>query len=305
MREQVFDYNIVAKFILCLFANSNYIIALDRTCWKFGKTDINILFLVIVIGKISVPIYWHMLGSGGACSSDLMKEMLRRFIDNFGSAKIKYLLADREFMSKEWLAFLKQTQVIFAIPLKKDVKIRLYGKVQILPVGKSFNQLKQNEYMLVKGVLWNHDITFAAYKNDKSELMVIASSADLDVDIFALYRYRWSIERLFKHLKTAGFDIEKSHITDLDRFAKLIAICAISCALIVKNGILQEDSKPIRMKKFKDIDIKRPLFSFFTYGLDHLQHSLSHASLKTLNYIIKMILIPLDIPTSYILSQKL
>ncbi|HJD56079.1 MAG TPA: transposase [Rickettsia endosymbiont of Pyrocoelia pectoralis] len=38
--------------------------------------------------------------------------------------------------------------------------------------------------------------------------------------MFALYKYRWAIERLFKHLKTSGFDIEKSHVTQNDRFAK-------------------------------------------------------------------------------------
>ena len=51
LREQIFDYHVVAKFIVSLFVNDSYIIALDRTCWKFGKTDINILFLVIVISK--------------------------------------------------------------------------------------------------------------------------------------------------------------------------------------------------------------------------------------------------------------
>ena len=57
-REQIFNYDQVAKLILNIFSSDKYIIALDRTYWKFGQSDINILFLVVVFGKISVPIYW-------------------------------------------------------------------------------------------------------------------------------------------------------------------------------------------------------------------------------------------------------
>src|SRR5690349_11969147 len=71
-RDQIFNYDQIAKFILNIFGSDNYIITLDRTCWKFGKSDINILFLVIVFGKISVPIYWYPLDHGGTCSSWLM-----------------------------------------------------------------------------------------------------------------------------------------------------------------------------------------------------------------------------------------
>ena len=93
-RDRTFNYDQIAKFILSIFSSDNYIIALDITCWKFGTKDINILFLVIVFGKISVPIYWYPLDHAGACSSWLMEEILERFINNFGIKKIKYLLAD-------------------------------------------------------------------------------------------------------------------------------------------------------------------------------------------------------------------
>ena len=58
-REFSFDYIKVTNLILSFFGQDSYIMAMDRTNWKFGKSDINILFLVIVIGKISVPISWQ------------------------------------------------------------------------------------------------------------------------------------------------------------------------------------------------------------------------------------------------------
>jgi hypothetical protein len=263
---------------LGIFSSDNYIIALDRTCWKFGKKDINILFLVIVFGKISVPIYWYPLDHGGACSSWLMEEILERFINNFGVRKIKYLLADREFMSKEWLDFLTKKQIKFAIPLRKDMLVRIINALQTKPVGKTFNYIKPFEYIEVKGILWNHSVTLSAYKNDKNEFMVVAASGDIDVSIFALYKFRWSIERLFKHLKSAGFDIEKSHITNPDRFVKLVTVCAISSALIIKNGLIQNEINPIRIRTQKTNP--KQLVSFFTYGLDHIRNCLKQASSK-------------------------
>ncbi|WP_419234527.1 transposase [Rickettsia endosymbiont of Nabis limbatus] len=111
--------------------------------------------------------------------------------------------------------------------------------------------------------MWDKKVNFAAYKNDKSELMVLVSSIEIEVDIFALYRYRWSIERLFKHLKSGGFDIEKSHLVNLDRFEKLLVVAAINSALIIKNGLIQNALNPIRIKSYKTIE--KQLFSLFTY----------------------------------------
>lgn len=190
LREQIFDYDQIAKFIVSIFAGTSYIIALDRTCWKFGKSDINILFLVIVVGKISVPVYWRLLDRAGACSATLMQDILSRFINTFGVDKIKYLLADREFMNREWLQFLNRSKIKYAIPLRKDMKVRMEGGLKKLAVGNSFNYLKPAEHIEVKGILWSYPVKLSAHRNDKGELMVIASSGDIDMNIFSLYRFR-------------------------------------------------------------------------------------------------------------------
>lgn len=84
LKDFIFDYMKVASLLLSFFVSKNYVVAIDRTNWKFGKSDINILFLVIVIGKISIPIYWKTLPHGGGCSAEFMKEFLQKFINSFG-----------------------------------------------------------------------------------------------------------------------------------------------------------------------------------------------------------------------------
>jgi hypothetical protein len=34
---------------------------MDRTNWKYGEKNINILTIGIVYGKVSIPIYWELL----------------------------------------------------------------------------------------------------------------------------------------------------------------------------------------------------------------------------------------------------
>ena len=288
-REFSFDYIKVTNLILSFFGQDSYIMAMDRTNWKFGKSDINILFLVIVIGKISVPISWQFLSHGGACSAEFMENFLQKFIDNFTVKKIEYLLADREFMSKKWLDFLIRNQIKFVIPLKSDNKIRLEKSVQNLLIKKQFKSLQTLEYRDCKGNLWGHKVNFAAYKNEKSELIVLVGSINIESDIFSLYRYRWSIERLFKHLKSAGFDLEKSQIIYMERFQKLLVVVAIAACLIVKNGLIQNSIVPIRIKKPNNISAK--LFSIFTYGFDSIK-SAFYQSTRSLNKLIQAILAP-------------
>ncbi|MBL3284455.1 IS4 family transposase domain protein [Rickettsiales endosymbiont of Paramecium tredecaurelia] len=40
LKNQPFNYNAIAEFIFSIFCCNEYIISLDRTCWKFGKKDI-------------------------------------------------------------------------------------------------------------------------------------------------------------------------------------------------------------------------------------------------------------------------
>lgn len=286
-KDQKFNYDQIARFILKIFLCDSYVIALDRTCWKFGKKDINILFLAIVVGKVSIPIYWHMLDHSGACSQMIMEEILSRFINNFGTNKIKYLLADREFMSHKWLSFLQENHIPFCIPLRKDMRIRFTNSLLVRTTEKSFNYLKPQEYAERAGILWGFSVKFATYRNSKNELMVVAASADIDANIFALYRFRWAIERLFKYLKTAGFDIEKSHMTNPERFAKLLAILAVATSLIIKHGLIENDITPIKIRNCKGA--KTQLFSLFTSGLDSLKHCLKKG-LRTFSRICKKIL---------------
>ena len=58
-----FDPFAVASMIITLFGlkNKKLSLALDRTNWKFGKLDINILILTVAYKGIALPLMWSCL----------------------------------------------------------------------------------------------------------------------------------------------------------------------------------------------------------------------------------------------------
>jgi hypothetical protein len=92
-------YTSLAKLLVKLarIEGDKWLLAIDRTNWKFGKLSINILVLSICHKGIAIPIMWDMLDKEGASNNIERQHLLKRFIAVFGVSKIQALLADREF----------------------------------------------------------------------------------------------------------------------------------------------------------------------------------------------------------------
>lgn len=54
-----------------------------------------------------------------------------------------------------------------------------------------------------------------------------------------LYRKRWGIETLFSHLKTRGFRMEDTHLTNNKKIEKLLFSLAIAFCWALKTGKIQ------------------------------------------------------------------
>ncbi len=64
-----------------------------------------------------------------------------------------------------------------------------------------------------------------------------------------LYKQRWQIEMTFKAMKSSGFDIEKTHLQDIERLEKLVLLVMIAFVWAYKVGIYLHEKKPILIKK--------------------------------------------------------
>jgi len=77
------DYDMIAGFIFRLFfvANGKWYLAIDRTNWQWGKSDINILTLAIVFKGAAIPIYWELLDKKGNSDTPERITLLQKFVD--------------------------------------------------------------------------------------------------------------------------------------------------------------------------------------------------------------------------------
>ena len=81
-------------------------LTLDRTNWKWGKRNINILMLAIVYRGIAIPIVWTLLNKRGNSDTKERITLIQRFISIFGKDRIVNVFADREFIGEQWFIWL-------------------------------------------------------------------------------------------------------------------------------------------------------------------------------------------------------
>ena len=98
------DKDLISKFLFSLLPHqTDLTLSLNRTNWKFGKTDINIFMLSVCYDGMAMPVMWRMLPKKG--NSNLLEhiDLIERFIKLFGKNCIASVVADREFIGDKWL----------------------------------------------------------------------------------------------------------------------------------------------------------------------------------------------------------
>src|SRR3954462_7060467 len=78
--ESVLDGSQLARVIVRIagVGSGPWLLALDRTCWKFGRYDINILVLAIIHNGIAIPVMWDVLGRAGNSTTAQRSALLSR-----------------------------------------------------------------------------------------------------------------------------------------------------------------------------------------------------------------------------------
>lgn len=210
---------------------------MDRTNWQYGRININILMLSICYKGRALPVMWEMLDKKGNSNTQERKALLNRFIRLFGRERIDVLTADREFIGKEFFAYLKETCIPFVIRLKKS-EITTNSQGLDVSIDGLFHHLKAGESKALKGerLLWKQTVFLTGKKLPDGELLIVPSDRPLS-DALTVYAKRWQIETFFECLKTRGFNFEDTHITDLDKIDRMICVLTIAYCWAYKTGV--------------------------------------------------------------------
>jgi len=251
-------------------------LAMDRTNWKFGSKDINILVLAMITRRFRVPLMWVFLPHRGNSDTQQRIDLIETFIAHFGESRIGLLLADREFIGAKWLTFLNKRQIPFVIRAKENLKLT--------PSDGQTTQLKSIWHRRpgkrptsgwLSGMEQRDDnkVQIAMKRMKSGEILYILTNLDNPDKALSQYRKRWAIECLFGDSKTRGFNLEDTHITDPKKLNTLMVVIALATAWACRSATASKGNAAIPKKSHG-----RPQKSWFRVGFDILRRWIVHDS---------------------------
>jgi hypothetical protein len=264
------SYAEVAFFIVKLVGlPAPWAITLDRTDWYLGNTPLNVMTVGICYKGIAFPLLWSILEKKGCSDTAERIKLLEEFDRLFGFPVIDYLCADREFVGKVWFAYLTNKGIDFRIRLRANTKIT-NGRGQSVAARRLFASFRISQPVVLKGArrVLGLSLHISGMKLRAGEYLIVASAHPAERAI-AEYARRWEIETLFGCMKSRGFCLEQTHVTDPQRLKKLVALLALAFCWAHIIGEWLNEQKPLKLRKHG-----RMSRSIFRYGFDHLRRIL-------------------------------
>ena len=112
LAEYALNLDIIAKVIFALLpVKTGLVLSLDRTNWKFGEVNISILMLGVTYKGVAFPLLFTLLDKRGNSNWQERTQLIDRFIRLFGAECIDSLVADREFVGKQWVEYLNNRRI--------------------------------------------------------------------------------------------------------------------------------------------------------------------------------------------------
>jgi hypothetical protein len=242
-------------------------LALDRTEWHLGKAWVNVLILSVSYGRLAIHLFWIVLEEKG-CSSDEEKQaIVERFLAEFAAEKIRFISADREFASQQRLKYLVDRRIGFRLRIKANA--RMTDKNGFLTRASVMcRTLKTNQRMEFqrRRKLWNQAVFVAVCRKEDGDNVIVISS-EQSGRILLEYGECWRIETLFGNLKTRGFRLEDTHLTNAERVSRLLSLLTLAGCWALLASEFESAEKPLKTKKYG-----RAEKSIFRLGLDSLQN---------------------------------
>ena len=250
-----------------------WLLALDRTNWQIGKREVNFLVLAVVTRRFRVPLLWTVIESRGCSDTAMRIILIKRYLAHFPATTIRMLLADREFVGADWMEFLCENNIPFAIRLRGNLRITT-EEGHDLTLNARLRQARRGRVFRAR--LGTREDTAAgtaplltiAAKPLKDEWLIVATNVEAQTAL-RTYRKRWAIESLFGDAKTRGLNIEDTRLTDPRKLGLLMALVALAIAW-AGRAAADHLGKHTPLRKSHGHYAK----SFFRTGFDHIRNRL-------------------------------
>lgn len=268
-KDVVFDDDAVARHVMQAldYDMNSYYLALDRTNWKYGQTDINVLVLSVQHQGTAIPLYYQVVNKAGNSDQSARIALLDRFISQFGTTFVNGIIGDREFIGADWWRWLNEQHLPFIIRIKRNQRLHDGNGRSPITVGQQFANLKPGRKSRLRQARWigGEKVWVSAMRLSDGTLLVIACSRKT-ANPFKVYGLRWGIEHLFQCLKSRGFRLEDTRLTHCSRIKNLLSVLTLAVVWAIKVGEWHiRQVAPMACGKDG-----YPLKSLFRLGLDKL-----------------------------------
>uniref|UniRef100_UPI00137A64E9 transposase n=1 Tax=Deinococcus alpinitundrae TaxID=468913 RepID=UPI00137A64E9 len=240
------------------------LMSLDRTTWEHGEAPLNLLVLGAVVHGYTIPLVWIALNHTGNSHTRARMWLVLKLLQALPATRWKGLVADREFIGAEWFRFLRRQGIRRAIRIRKDTL------VDGLRAEEWFNDVQQGEFREVadKVCVFGEWLRVVATRSSTGDLLIIATDFGL-WETRRLYKLRWSIECTFGSLKSRGFDLERTGVTQPKRLERLFGLVLLAWTSLLRVGVWLHEVKPIRI-----LAHGRKAMSLVRYGSERLRNAL-------------------------------
>jgi hypothetical protein len=270
---------VAAAAVRWLPLGQQWLLCLDRTNWKFGTLDINILVLAVAYQGVAIPVLWMFLEKRGNSNSFERMALLKHFLCEFGHDRIQCLTADREFIGTDWIKFLKRQRIRFRIRIKRNTRVSNPGGTSEMAAFRFFQNCPIGEVRLLPRPrrVWGMTVFVVGMRIKNDYLILI--TAEAPATALDDYAQRWEIETLFGCLKSRGFNFEDTHLTTPERISKLLGLLTLALCWCLRLGEWRHEQTSIPLKKHG-----RRAKSLFRYGLDTLRNIVLNLAVKELEF---------------------
>ena len=242
----------VLDVLLPLLPSGRLTMVMDRTTWHYGQTPLNILVLGVALGGVVLPLVWTVLphqgnvlartapmrtlGRSSGAARILLVDRLLKVVP---AKRWAVLIADREFVGKEWCAWLSWKG------LKRCFRIKENTRIDDLLAKDQFQDLQPGEVRAVFEKAWVYGtwMRVVVTLSPAGDRVIVAS--DLSVlDTLFTYKKRWGVECTFSAMKARGLGLEDTHMTASDRLSRLFGLLCIVLAWMVRVGEAVQELAP-------------------------------------------------------------
>jgi len=248
LRSFELPYAGVAAFILkSLGVPRPWALTLDRTDWYLGQTPLNILVLGVCHQGTAFPLLWVVLPKKGCSSTAERIALLDESGHLFGFAAIAYLCADREFIGKDWFRYLRRKGIACRIRVRANAKVT-DARGRAVQARQLFRHCRVGHGEALRGarLLWGERWHVTGMRLPRGAYVIVASECETQTALEE-YARRWEVETLFGCLKTRGFCLEATHVTE--RLKKLLALVALAFCWAHVTGEWLSAQRPLPVKK--------------------------------------------------------